>query len=103
MCLLIYQRAGGDAGGNFALAGSQLQAGHISDPSISTYQFHSWDLDTIYGRAGHAKICLAMRRRNNVIELEGQDKMSRSRCLNGVATANIDILQEPKMLWPKKT
>ena len=69
----------------------------------STYQSHSWDLDTIYGRAGHATICLAMRRCNNVIELEGQDKMSRSRCLNGVATANIDILQEPKMLWPKKT
>ena len=44
------------------------------------------------------------RQRNNVIEPQGSEKFRqifRSRCLEGVATTNIVILQFTKTLWPE--
>ena len=48
--------------------------------------------------------CLASRQRN--VELQGDEKirkMLRSRCLNGVATTNIKVMQKQKSLWPEIT
>ena len=105
MCLLIYQRAGGDAGGNFALAGSQLQAGHISDPSILYipvpfmgpwyYLWQSWARDNLFSNATTQQRNRAWGPRQNV-------KVSVSKW-SSHSEYTVDILQEPKMLWPKKT
>ena len=62
----------------------------------------------LLSRAGHSTIVSSVRNDNetmldNVIELQWPEKkmkIVRSQCL-GVATTNIDLMQEPTILWPE--
>ena len=57
-------------------------------------------------RAGHATIIFSFaitttRQRNRTYVTRKDTNMSRSRCLNGEATTNLDIMQQSTIVWPE--